>query len=60
MISLCCHFNWEYDGNGGIGKGGVAILIWLLLSFHEKANWNSKRIARMWKKELLCGCAIVV
>ena len=22
MISLCCHFSWEYDGSGRSGKGG--------------------------------------
>jgi len=23
MISLCCHFNCEYDGSGRIGNGGL-------------------------------------
>lgn len=42
MISLCCHFNWEYVGSGRIGNGGVGTC-----SCQEMQNlcsWNNRSV----------------
>lgn len=45
MTSLCCHFNWENEGSGRIGNGGVGTI-----SSLEAANLNSGKSEIMQKE----------